>query len=148
FREIETGFTRDKAREEAGRCLECGCEAADECKLRIYATEYGADQSYFAGDIRDFQNDYTHPSIKMEVNKCINCGACVRACAEIKGFNVLAYVGRGFSTRMVAPFGRSLVDTTCDGCGECVDVCPTAGIMYQKGAEKEPIEGPKKGAVK
>ena len=136
FVEIETGFNRVNAKEEAERCLECGCEAANECKLRIYSTEYGADQSYFAGDIRDFQNDHTHASIKMEVNKCINCGACVRACAEIKGFNVLAYVGRGFTTRMVTPFGRSLVDTICDGCGECVAVCPTAGIMYQKGVEE------------
>ena len=148
FTEIETGFSRINAKEEAERCLECGCEAANECKLRIYSTEYGADQSYFAGDIRDFQNDHSHAAIKMEVNKCINCGACVRACAEIKGFNVLAYVGRGFGTRMVSPFGRSLVDTICDGCGECVTVCPTAGIMYQKGVKKEIVEGPIKGAVK
>jgi formate dehydrogenase major subunit len=139
FVEIETGFSLPNAKSEAERCLECGCEAVDECKLRIYSTEYGADQSYFAGDIRDFQNDHTHSMIKMEVNKCINCGACVRACAEIKHFNVLAYVGRGFTTRMVSPFGRSLVDTICDGCGECVTVCPTAGIMYKKGARKETV---------
>ncbi len=144
FTEIETGFARDKAKSEAERCLECGCDAADECKLRIYSTEYGADQSYFAGDIRDFQNDHTHADIKMEVNKCINCGACVRACAEIKGFNVLAYVGRGFGTRMVSPFGRSLVDTICDGCGECVTVCPTAGIMYKRGAKAVVEEGANK----
>jgi len=146
FVEIETGFSRAKAKEEAERCLECGCEAANECKLRLYSTEYGADQSYFAGDIRNFQNDQSHATIKMEVNKCINCGACVRACAEIKGFNVLSYVGRGFTTRMVSPFGRSLVDTICDGCGECVNVCPTAGIMYKNGAEKEIGKGFKKGA--
>ena len=61
-----------------------------------------------------------------------NCAACVRACAEAKGLNVLALVNRGFATRMLAPFGRSLVDTPCDGCGECVKVCPTAGIMKKK----------------
>ncbi len=132
FEEIETGFSKEKAREDAARCLECGCDAADSCKLREYSTRYNADQLYFGGEIRKYQIDYSHEKIKMEINKCINCGACVRACAEIKGFNVLSYVGRGFTTRMTAPFGRSLVNTSCDGCGECVNVCPTAGIMFKK----------------
>ncbi len=132
FKEIETGFSKEEARAEAARCLECGCDAAEECKLRTYATRYGADQQYFGGDVRSYQVDYSHEKIKMEINKCINCGACVRACAEIKGLSVLSFVGRGFTTRMQAPFGRSLVDTACDGCGECVAVCPTAGIMFKK----------------
>ena len=66
--------------------------------------------------------------VKLETGKCISCGSCVRACAEIKGFHVFSFVNRGFVTRMRAPFGRSLVDTTCDGCGECVKVCPTAAL--------------------
>jgi len=132
FKEIETGFSSEEARKEAARCLECGCDAADNCKLRTYATRYHADQLYFGGDVRKYQVDYSHEKIKMEINKCINCGACVRACAEIKGLSVLSFVGRGFTTRMTAPFGRSLVDTACDGCGECVAVCPTAGIMFKK----------------
>ncbi|MDZ7821656.1 MAG: hypothetical protein U5N26_07515 [Candidatus Marinimicrobia bacterium] len=44
FREVEQPFPRDKAREEASRCLECGCMAGSDCLLRDYATEYGADQ--------------------------------------------------------------------------------------------------------
>ncbi len=132
FEEMETGFSKEEARAEAARCLECGCDAADDCKLRTYATRFNADQQYFGGEIRQYQVDYSHEKIKMEINKCINCGACVRACAEIKGLSVLSFVGRGFTTRMTAPFGRSLVDTACDGCGECVAVCPTAGIMFKK----------------
>jgi predicted molibdopterin-dependent oxidoreductase YjgC len=65
----------------------------------------------------------------MQTGKCINCAACVRACAEVKGLHALGLVNRGFATRMLAPFGESLVGTKCDGCGECVKVCPTAGIM-------------------
>ena len=61
--------------------------------------------------------------------------AALGACAEVKGFDVLAYVNRGFVTRMRAPFGKSLVDTTCDGCGECVKVCPTAAVMMKKEAQ-------------
>ncbi len=134
FDEIETGFSVEAARKEAERCLKCGCDAASDCKLREYSTRYGADQQYFGGDRREYEVDKTHNLVKMEFSKCINCGSCVRACAEVKGFDVLAYVNRGFVTRMRAPFGKSLVDTNCDGCGECVKVCPTAAVVMKKDA--------------
>lgn len=132
FDEIETGFSVEAARKEAERCLKCGCDAADDCKLREYATRYGADQQYFGGERREYEVDKSHELVKMEFGKCINCGNCVRACAEIKGLDVFAYVDRGFVTRMRAPFGKSLVDTACDGCGECVKVCPTAAVIMKK----------------
>ncbi|MDR3148346.1 MAG: FAD-dependent oxidoreductase [Treponema sp.] len=133
-KEVETGFVPTEAKKEADRCLECGCEAIKDCKLREYATKYGADQNYFgppaeADSRRAYQVDYSHPKIAVQTGKCINCAACVRACAEVKGLNVLGLVNRGFATRMLVPFGQSLVGTTCDGCGECTKVCPTAGIM-------------------
>jgi formate dehydrogenase major subunit len=131
--EVETGFVPAEARKEAERCLECGCEAVKDCKLREYATKYGADQNYFGpvsetDSRRGYRTDSTHPKILMQTGKCINCAACVRACAEVKGFNILGLVNRGFPTRISVPFGESLAGTKCDGCGECVKVCPTAGI--------------------
>ena len=136
-KEVETGFVPAAARKEAERCLECGCDAVKACKLREYATKYGADQNYFGPPVeadsrRAYQADYTHPKIKMQTGKCINCAACVRACAEVKGLNVLGLVNRGFATRMLVPFGESLAGTQCDGCGECTRVCPTAGIREKK----------------
>ena len=138
FEEVETGFSVEDARKEAARCLKCGCDAAEDCKLRDYATRYGADQDYFGGERREYELDASHELVKMEFGKCINCGNCVRACAEIKGLDVLAYVNRGFVTRMRAPFGKSLVDTACDGCGECIKVCPTAAVIMKK--EAQPVE--------
>jgi len=136
FKEIETGFDIDDARKEAERCLKCGCDGIEDCKLREYATRYQVDQHLFKGESRSFMKDTSHPDVTMEQGKCINCGSCVRACAEIKGLNVFAFVGRGFVTRMNAPFGRSLVNTACDGCGECVKVCPTAALLMKNGKPK------------
>ena len=133
FQEIETGFTAEKARAEAQRCLKCGCEKEKDCKLREYATRYGADAHLFKGERRGYDRDDSHEDIRIETGKCISCGSCVRACAEIKGFNILSFDGRGFKTRMHAPFGHSLVDTKCDGCGECVKVCPTGAISDPQG---------------
>jgi formate dehydrogenase major subunit len=135
-KEVETGIEPDRAVKEAARCLSCGCDAQKDCKLRRYATRYQGDQGLFgppaSGGRRGYSLDKSHEKIKLEVHKCINCGACVRACAEIKGLNVLAYINRGFMTRIHVPFGRSLVDTACDGCGECTKVCPTAGILLRQ----------------
>ncbi len=135
-KEVEIGFAPKAALQEAQRCLECGCSEANDCRLRQYATRYKADQNLFGapaeGGRRTYRADKSHGKISMEVHKCINCGACVRACAEVKGLNVLSFVNRGFATRMLVPFGHSLVDSPCDGCGECVKVCPTAGIVEKK----------------
>ncbi len=120
FDEIEKGFDYEAAVKEAERCLKCGCDKIEDCKLREYATEYNADQSLFGGDRRGYSQDTSRTDIKMETGKCISCGSCVRACAEIKGLDVLSFVNRGFKTRMTVPFGRSLVESSCDGCGECV----------------------------
>ncbi len=143
FKEIETGFTSEKARREAERCMECGCDGIEDCKLREYASQYEIDQSFFQGERRTFTRDDSHELVKMETGKCISCGSCVRACAEIKGLTVLSFVGRGFATRMTAPFGRSLVNTECDGCGECIKVCPTAALvssdMDNKNTDKKSI---------
>jgi formate dehydrogenase major subunit len=132
-KEVETGVEPALAVKEAARCLSCGCDARKDCKLRRYATRYQGDQGRFgppvSGKRRAYSLDESHEKIKIAVHKCINCGACVRACAEIKGLTVLTYINRGFTTRIHVPFGRSLVDTACDGCGECTKVCPTAGIM-------------------
>ncbi len=133
FKEVESGFLPAEAVKEAERCLKCGCDAAEDCRLRDYSGRYGADGSRYKGARRGVETDVSHEDIKMEFHKCISCGSCVRACAEIKGFNVFSFVNRGFVTRMRAPFGRSLVDTSCDGCGECVKVCPTAGVMSKQG---------------
>jgi succinate dehydrogenase/fumarate reductase-like Fe-S protein len=86
--EVETGVAPATALKEAERCLRCGCDARKDCKLRLYATRYQADQHFFgppaAGGRRGYELDKSHATIKLEVHKCINCGACVRACAEIK----------------------------------------------------------------
>jgi formate dehydrogenase major subunit len=144
--EVETGFKAADALKEAERCLKCGCGEIEDCKLRKYSTRYGANQIFFWGDglgrdgrynqseCRVYSGDSSHAQIRIQTNKCINCAACVRACAEVKGLNVLALENRGFATRVSVPFGQSLAGTKCDGCGECVKVCPTAGVMTTRSA--------------
>ena len=128
FREVETGFLESEARAEAERCLECGCQVNETCLLREYCTDYGVDAARFLGSIGKHPIDTSHPFILRDINKCIDCGRCIRTCAEIQGPAVLGYIYRGFSTVVAPEFGESLNTTACESCGKCIAVCPVGAL--------------------
>lgn len=132
FEEVECSFTRDEMANEANRCLECGCNVVDICSLKKHSQKYQADQNLYVGERRTYKTDYSHEKIKMETHKCINCNACVRACDEVKKCHILGDAGRGFSTRITPMMNIPLGESHCDGCEECVNVCPTAGVRIDR----------------
>lgn len=141
FTEVELGYTDETvARQEANRCLECGCTAFFDCDLQRYATEYRADQTRFAGEFNAFDVDFSHPFIEFDRNKCILCGKCVRICREYVGANALGLVNRGFVTYVSPDLDGSLTDTNCETCGLCISVCPTGALMENYKFKPGPIE--------
>ena len=128
FEEVEMGFAEERAKAEAERCLECGCQVNETCFLRQYCTDYDVEPQRFLGSIGKHPIDYTHPFIVRDANKCINCGRCIRTCAEIQGAAVLGYIYRGFPTIVAPEFGGSLSDTSCEACGKCINVCPVGAL--------------------
>lgn len=129
FTEVELGFADSDALAEAARCLECGCQVNETCALRSYCSTYEVASERFMGSINKHPIDYSHPFIVRDANKCINCGRCVRTCAEIQGAAVLGFVYRGFSAVVAPEFGESLTHTTCLSCGKCIDVCPVGALV-------------------
>jgi len=129
FKEVELGFSEADAQAEADRCLECGCQVNSTCKLRKYATEYGINLELFLGNKNKHPIDHSHPFIQRDPNKCIKCGRCVRICAEVQGPGVLGYIYRGFSSYVAPEFGESLLNTTCESCGKCIEVCPVGALL-------------------
>ena len=71
--------------------------------------------------------DRSHPYIAVDMARCIDCYRCVRICAELQGQFVWHIRDRGVETR-IQPDGRTLLDSSCVGCGACVDTCPTGAI--------------------
>ncbi len=135
---INIGLERATAMAEASRCIECGCQARFDCDLRQYSTDYNATEVRFSGEKRNYAVDNRHPLIRIEADKCITCGSCVRICSEVRNINALAFIQRGFSTRIGPNFDDPLQDTGCDACGMCTDVCPTAAITLNTGKECGP----------
>ncbi|MEW5767244.1 MAG: FAD-dependent oxidoreductase [bacterium] len=130
FDEVELGLEEDQAVTEAGRCLECGCIAVDDCSLRKYAVEYQPDPHKFKGGaIHIYPIDRSNPLVGHDPNKCIRCGRCVRICAEIKELGALGFVNRGFEAIIKPTFDQPLAETTCDSCGKCVIACPTGALF-------------------
>lgn len=137
FKEVELGFNKDEAINEAARCLSCGCKDVNECKLREYATDYEADQYGMSGDSERHPIDESHPYIVRDKNKCIMCGRCVRICMEVAGRGVLGFVGRGYDTAVEPsfsmPFGE---DDSCVKCGGCVSSCPVGALIEKTDLDK------------
>jgi formate dehydrogenase major subunit len=72
-------------------------------------------------------DDRSQPYIAVDMARCIDCYRCVRICDELQGQRVWHVRDRGFDTR-IRPDGPTLVDSSCVGCGACVDTCPTGAL--------------------
>ena len=66
--------------------------------------------------------------MRMNLDNCINCGRCVRACDEIQGSFVLTMSGRGFESRITTDNDMMFGDSSCVSCGACAHTCPTDAI--------------------
>jgi formate dehydrogenase major subunit len=73
--------------------------------------------------------DGTHAAIAVNLDACINCGLCVRACREVQANDVIGMAYRGHGSKVVFDFDEGMGSSTCVACGECVQVCPTGALM-------------------
>ncbi|MCH9806541.1 MAG: formate dehydrogenase subunit alpha [Alphaproteobacteria bacterium] len=73
--------------------------------------------------------DSSHSSIAVNLDSCINCGLCVRACREVQHNDVIGMGYRGHGARPVFDFDIGMGVSTCVACGECVQACPTGALM-------------------
>ena len=73
--------------------------------------------------------DPTHSAIAVNLDACINCGLCVRACREVQANDVIGMAYRGHGAKVVFDFDEGMGRSTCVACGECVQVCPTGALM-------------------
>ncbi len=116
----------------ANHPLDCfACEVAGDCALQDYAYEYGIRESSFEGARREVAVDDSNPFFRIDYEKCVLCGICVRMCDEVMGYGAIDFTNRGFGSLVGTPYGVSLTETSCVFCGNCVQGCPVGALVPQ-----------------
>lgn len=76
-------------------------------------------------------NPDPNPFLWLDMNKCILCTRCIRACEEIQGRFVWNLAGRGMDTQVIAGAGVDVLSARCESCGACAAYCPTGAIDHK-----------------
>ena len=115
------------------KCLTCS--RSGDCELQQYSEEYGITDIPYAEKDDFLPVDSSSPAIVRDANKCILCGACVRACSEYQ-HSVLGFANRGSKTLVQPMNGKPLAESECINCGQCAAVCPTGALTINSQVEK------------
>lgn len=78
---------------------------------------------------RQPERDNSHPAIKVNMDACIQCTRCLRACRELQVNDVIGYAFRGAESKIVFDLDDPMGVSSCVACGECVQACPTGALM-------------------
>ncbi|NNU79002.1 formate dehydrogenase subunit alpha [Halovulum dunhuangense] len=73
--------------------------------------------------------DDSHVAMRVNLDACIHCNLCVRACREVQVNDVIGMAGRGHEAAIVFDMGDPMGESSCVACGECVQACPTGALM-------------------
>ncbi len=102
-------------------------------ELTYWAKKMGVEQPRF-GPRMSPDADLSNPAIAVNLDACIQCTRCVRACREEQVNDVIGYAFRGAHSEIVFDMGDPMGDSTCVTCGECVQACPTGALAPAKNA--------------
>ncbi|MGI4844878.1 MAG: formate dehydrogenase subunit alpha [Janthinobacterium lividum] len=98
-------------------------------EVDIWAEKLGVGKPRFVPTRRQPQADRTHAAISVNLDACIQCTRCVRACRDEQVNDVIGLAFRGQETKIVFDQDDPMGASTCVACGECVQACPTGALM-------------------
>src|SRR5580765_3876540 len=95
---------------------------------RACMVEIEGERVLAASCIRKPAPDRSHVAMAVQLDACIQCNLCVRACREVQVNDVIGMAARGHNERIVFDFDDPMGGSTCVACGECVQACPTGAL--------------------
>jgi len=111
---------------EATGCVLCSNNGR--CELQDVVEALNIKKVNFPSLYRNFEVRKDDPFFDRNYNLCILCGRCVRVCHELRGASIVSFVFRGSRAAVGTVLDRPLLESGCQFCGACVDVCPTGAL--------------------
>jgi len=108
------------------------CQSNGSCELQDLAYELGIETLRFPVESPGYPKDTSNAMIERDLNKCILCGRCVRACNEVQVNEVIDFGYRGGKSKIVTAWDLPYGESECVFCGECVSVCPTGALTERQ----------------
>lgn len=104
------------------------CPKYGRCELQTLIQYMGVSSVRMHTRVKGFAMNDQNPLLVHDMNRCVLCGRCVRACQDLRGVGVLHYNKEGLETKVGTLHDKLLKDADCRFCGACAEVCPTGTI--------------------
>ena len=108
------------------RCTKC--TRSGNCRLQQLANDYNLLGEHYIKDLRNIPTDFSNPVVRIE-NRCVRCMRCVQICDKVQGMHVWDLMGTGSHTTIGVGKYRTLGESDCTFCGQCVVHCPVGGLQ-------------------
>ncbi len=113
----------------AGHPEDCStCPKYGNCELQTLIQYIGANNARMRTRTKGIKMEESNPLLIHDMNRCVLCGRCVRACNDLRGVGVLQYNKKELETYVGTLHGKLLKDADCRFCTACAEVCPTGSI--------------------
>ena len=116
------------------------CTRSGNCKLQQLTNDYNLLGEHYIEDLRNIPDDFSNPVIRLE-NRCVKCMRCIQICDKVQTMGIWDLMGTGSHTTVGVARTRTLGESDCTFCGQCVTHCPTGALT----ALEVPVGG--RGAV-
>ena len=112
------------------------CSRMGNCELQALAAKFGIQNIEYKGEREEHPVDDLSPSIVKDPNKCILCRRCVATCKNIQKIGAIDCGNRGFDSSISTSYNKSLKDTNCVFCGQCIEACPTSALREKDNTDE------------
>ena len=104
------------------------CTRSGNCKLQQLTNDYNLLGDHYIDDLKNIPTDYSNPVVRIE-NRCVKCMRCIQVCEKIQVMGIWDLMGTGTRTTVGVAHTRTLGESDCTFCGQCITHCPVGGLQ-------------------